>query len=86
MVIQDLWFCSQRLDKCWTKDSEHVRVNIERVKCLITAGASQPNSQFWSFFIKDQNCIVVIFEYTNMTDVAVFDMKPVMCWTKSTLF
>jgi len=51
LVIQDLQFCSWRLEKCWPKDRECARVNIETVGCFIAVGARQLNSHFWSFLM-----------------------------------
>lgn len=41
LVIQDLQFCSWRLEKCWPKDREYARVNIDggmshRCWCMTT--------------------------------------------------
>lgn len=39
LVIQDLQFCSWRLEKWWPKGREYAGVNIETVGCFIAAGA-----------------------------------------------
>ena len=40
LAIQDLQFCSWRLEKWWPKDRECAGVNIETVGCFMAAAAA----------------------------------------------